>query len=353
MAFLYLILHMNLYIFPEAASKTDGYGIGVEFAYKKLAPRPEDIVVWLSTYDKSKMLYLRDNDIVIPRNKVLSYKSISNIVKGRNRSEVTSKDLSFLLDYDFENIHCDEVIFHKALRDLFPNKQFCVRLHNCFSRILVRNQFLDRKIGLKYSTTLKLMTTLEKEVFSDRNVYKIFISDEDRDFYCSTYGIYSDSETWQYTPNKELMFRNRKPVEFSNKLVWFGGIESHKESSVQWFISEVLPKVQQKLPDVEFHLWGRNTQRFNNQDKGVFGHGFFIGEGMPLYGCLYVNPDIIGGGIKLKLMTLMENGIPFISTPFGFEGYSKDLVDNDYCMVVEDYLWADYIVDKLSDYTCK
>lgn len=341
---------MNLFLYPEAACNNDGYGIGVNFAYHKNTPQENDIVVWYTSYDPSQMLHLRSEDYVIKRFGLFSYKSVRNIFCGRIRSELTIDDLSFLNDYSFENIYSDDVLFYRTLRRMFPDKLIHIRFHNCFSRIFVRNRFLKREVGMKYAVTLKNMARLENEIFNDRNVYKIFISDEDRDFYRSMYGITSDSETWQYIPNTSLMNANRNKISFSNKLVWYGGVESHKESSVLWFIKEVFPKLKEKNHLLELHLWGKNTDRFDAPNSSVYGHGFYKGEGMPLENCLYVNPDIIGGGIKLKLMTLLENGIPFISTPFGFEGYSKELVDGEYCHVVEEDKWVETILYLLEKY---
>ena len=65
---------------------------------------------------------------------------------------------------------------------------------------------------------------------------------------------------------------------------------------------------------------------------------------MPSYTSLYINPDIIGGGIKLKLQTLIEAGVPFISSVFGYEGYSKSMIDNRYIIVEEDTHWAEKII---------
>jgi len=341
---------MNLYLFPEAACKHDGYGIGVAHDYLRYSPKEDDIIVWYSSYSPSQIIYLRPSDTVISRFGLLTYRSIKNILCGKIRSELSIKDLSFLKDYPIDNIYCDDVLFYRTIRKLFPKKHIYVRFHNCFSRIYIRNLFLKHNVGLKYSITLKNETKLENEIFNDRNVYKIFITDEDRDFYRSMYGIVSDSETWSLVPELSLINSNRRKICFSNKLVWFGGIESHKECSVLWFINEVLPKIKKKVPSVEFHLWGKNTEKFANESSAVYGHGFYQGNGLPMEDCLYLNPDITGGGIKLKLITLLENGAPFISTPFGFEGYSKELVDGEYCHVVEEDNWVETIIDLLEKY---
>lgn len=341
---------MDLFIYPEAANNFDGYGIGVNFAYNKIPPKDDDIVVWLSSYERKDMLHVRNNDIILRRRNLFSIKSISKLLCNRNPSELTCSDLFFLRDYTFNEIHCDDVIFYKALRELFPNKKINLRLHNCFSRIGVRNSFLHRDIGLKYSYAIRMMKSVEKDIFNDRNVYKIFISNEDMEFYQSTYGIKSDSETWQYAPNTNLMKKNQKPLKLNHKLVWFGGIEAHKESSVKWFVNCVLPRIREFLPDVELHLWGKNTTNFNNPKSNVYGHGFYSGAGMPFNNSLYINPDIIGGGIKLKLLSMMEQGVPFISTPFGFEGYEKQLIDDQFCIVAEELEWSSKIVEILERY---
>ncbi len=336
---------MDLYIFPEGACLNNGYGIGVDFAYRKLQPKKKDLVVWYTILDKKDIMYLRDEDVVIRKNSFYSFESVKNILLGKDRTELSYAALSFLKDYDFDNIHCDEVIFYRALRKMFPDKKITLRLHNCFARIHDRQQMLGQEVDWKYMMKLKNMYKLEKEIFQDKNVFKIFISDEDRDYYRSVFGRYNDSETWAYIPNMELAVQNRRPVNFGHKLVWFGGIESHKKASIDWFITDVFPLIKREIPDVEFHLWGRGSQAYNDEDNKVFGHGFFCGKGMPLSDSLYINPDIIGGGIKLKLQTLIESGVPFISSVFGYEGYSKDLIDNKYIIVKELDDWVGSIID--------
>lgn len=339
---------MNLYLFPEAACLNNGYGIGVEFAYNRLKPTNEDLIVWYTDQPRDVMLHVKTNDIILPKNKFFSVRSVLNILEGKERTELPKNGLDFLKGMEFDMIHCDEVIFYRALRHLFPDKSISLRLHNCFSRIHDRKKMIGVSLDWKYETKLKNMYSLEREIFQDKNVFKIFISDEDRFYYTSNFGKYSDSETWEYVPNQEKVNHNRKKdFTFNHKLVWFGGVESHKAASIQWFIDTVLPKIQKEVNDIEFHLFGKNTEKFDAPQNNIFGNGFYKGEGLPMSNSLYVNPDIIGGGIKLKLMDLFENGIPFISSPFGYEGYSRDLIDSKFCHVVEPDLWADYIIQLL------
>lgn len=336
---------MNLFLFPEAASLNNGYGIAVEYAYKRLKPKDDDIVVWYTDLPKSKMMHVKDNDIILKRNSFFSARSVLNVLSGKDRTELPLKGLDFLKEFDFDNIHCDEVIFYRALRRLYPNRFISLRFHNCFSRIYDRKRLLKISLDWKYETKLKNMYKLEREILNDKNVHKIFLSDEDRFYYTSNFGRTCDSETWPLIPNSILIYQNRlQDVSFNHKLVWFGGVESHKAASIKWLINEVLPKIKKHIPDIELHLYGRNTEKFDAPRNNVYGYGFYNGEGVPEKNALYVNPDIIGGGVKIKLIDLIEGAVPFITTPFGFEGYSRNLVDFKYCHVVETDDWANYII---------
>lgn len=341
---------MNLYLFPEAACHINGYGIGVEAAYKRLNIKDEDVVVWFTTVSRDKMLLVRDYDYIIKRPKLLSFRSVINTIRRTNRSEPFVSDLSFLRGRKFDVIYCDETWLYHPIRKLFPDEKLIVRFHNSFARIHDRLNLLPRKVDFLYKWTLYNMYHLERDVMNDANVYKIFISDEDRYYYTSHYGKTSDSENFGYAIDERTMLSHRKKIEIDNRLIWYGGVESHKKAAIEWFIDSVLPQIRIKFPETEFHLWGSGTLQFNNPSIGVYGHGFYEGNDMPSTSSLYINPDIIGGGIKLKMKTLLENGVPVISSPFGFEGYNYDLVDNDYCIVQEEELWADFICTYFNKY---
>jgi len=160
----------------------------------------------------------------------------------------------------------------------------------------------------------------------------------------------SDASVWDFKLDLNKAIENRSNISFDNKLVWLGGIQDHKMGSMIWFIENVFPKVKEIIPNVEFHLWGMNTNKYDNPSQKIFGHGFYVGEDIPFKNsALFVNPDIIGGGVKLKLKNLFENGIPFITTPFGFEGYNKNSVDGRYCIVTEMDSWVETITNLLKN----
>lgn len=335
---------MNLYIFPALPSKNHGYGIAVASDYEKVNPQNEDIVIWYTSKEDSS--YSR----ILLRPGKKDFSRAIKVLQNKVNCEVTKSDLNkFNIDKSMvDNIFCGDVIFYRALREMFPQKKIIVRFHNCFARIKDRIRLIDESVNLKFKIQARAFYQVEKEIFHDVNTHKIFISNEDRDYYTSNFGIESDSEVWKFEPNLKKAEDNRSN-NHKNKLIHFGGLQSHKIDGLNWFINEVFQPLRKKHSDLEFHLWGKGSEILNNPTNGIYGHGFFDGDGLPhTEDGLYVNPDLIGGGIKIKLLSYFEQGASFISTPFGYEGYSKELVDNKFYYVIEKAKWFNFLDEYFS-----
>ena len=123
------------------------------------------------------------------------------------------------------------------------------------------------------------------------------------------------------------------------RLIYFGGTASHQRIGVRRFIDDTFAELRAKRSDTEFHLWGHGTESFDDPARGVFGHGFHAGSGLPLEGDgLFVIPDLLGGGVKVKTGDALRQGVAFLTTPFGAEGYEFDRVEGR--MVAEMPAWA-------------
>jgi hypothetical protein len=336
---------MNLILFPESANLKNGYGIAVDYAYDKLQPTADDLIIW---YTNEKTLpKFKLGDIVLRRPGIFSFKRLKNMALNKLGAEVVLSDLDIIKNMTFNNIYCDDVIFYRAIRKLFPEKYITVRFHNCFARIQDRKNILKIRENFMFEVKLSEYQKLEREVFRDNNVHKIFLSEEDKAYY-TLMTRRSDCSVWPFKVDKRKAEKNREKVIFDNKLVWFGGLQDHKMGSMNWFIEDVLPKIKLEIPDLEFHLWGMNTKKLDNPESNIFGHGYYPNEGVPLKNtALFINPDIIGGGIKLKLKSYYEEGVVFITSPFGFEGYSSKLIDNKYCIVADLENWSKVIIATL------
>lgn len=338
---------MNLFLFPAPADNKGGYNIAVLDSYIRLKPQASDDILWCCLSKPECAMY---NHYIYFYQPFLSFRTIYKVLQKKLNTELSTKDLSFAQGKDYNEIHCDDVIFYRAIRKLFPHKIITVRFHNCFSRIADRSKLLDIKSDWRFDGKMKLSKCLEKEIFADPLVHKVFITNEDAQYYELMTGK-NDFSIWTLVPDLTKMIVNRNSKRcLVNKLVWFGGVEGHKISSLRWFIEKIFPLLKKTIPEIEFHLYGRNTRIFSDKSNNIFAHGEYQGKSMPLKDeALYINPDILGGGIKVKIQSFLNNGVTFISSPFGFEGYDKALIDNDYCYVIEEDCWIDAIVNILTN----
>lgn len=327
---------------------TNGYGIVVSMDYQILKPDDSDLIVWYTNVNENPLYKAEDK--ILSRPSKYCTRRVINLLCKRFGSEVNVKDLKFLNGIMFDEIFCGDTIFYRAIRYLYPNKQIYVRFHNCYSRILTRKETLGIRIDPKLKLDLYTMCKLEKQIFKDPMAYKIFISDEDKLYYNLITGQ-DDAKVSGLTIDTGKASMNRKLLNNINKLVWIGGVESHKKVSMKWFCDVIFPEIRKRVPDCELHLWGNRTRQFNNHKNKIYAHGILNSNEFPYKeNALYINPDIIGGGVKVKVKTYFEEGIPLISTPFGFEGYQAKLIDNEYCIVAKPEDWISKILHVLRNY---
>lgn len=338
---------MNLYFLPDAANDSSGHCIEISRSLARLKPdETNSVKVWYAKKNSGK--YMLKGDIYIPVQKKISIHSFYNMFRGKIHTTLSHKQLDFLRQYKLESletVHLEDPMFYEAFRYYYPKKQINVHFHNVFLRIKTRCQILNIKVDCQYLFFLTLFSSLEKRIFRDERVKKIFICKEDADFYHEMTRN-NDYEVWPVTVDCELMKKNQQAFDWGKRFVWFGGVKAHKRLSVLSFINNVFFPLKKHYPQIEFHLWGNGTKSFDNKAAKIYGHGYFDGKDFPYKNeSLYINPDLTGGGVKLKVKTYLEKGIPFISTPFGFEGYEESLIDGKYCHVVSFDQWNEYILN--------
>ncbi|MCP4404773.1 MAG: glycosyltransferase [bacterium] len=107
--------------------------------------------------------------------------------------------------------------------------------------------------------------------------------------------------------------------------------------AVLWFCREMLPRIQQQIPDVKFLVVGHHpSPEIRKLDERpnitVTGH---VSEMRPYYerASVCIVPLRAGGGTRLKILEAMALGRPVLSTTLGCEGlhvqYGKELLIAD------------------------
>lgn len=116
------------------------------------------------------------------------------------------------------------------------------------------------------------------------------------------------------------------PYEQRADLLFVGGF-AHQPNcdAVLWFAREVFPLVRQVLPDIEWHIVGREPPP---EIRSLMGNGILVEGGVSearleyLYQTarLVVAPLRFGAGVKGKVVEAVCQGVPVVTTPVGAEG---------------------------------
>mgnify|MGYP001067785897 CR=1 FL=1 len=95
--------------------------------------------------------------------------------------------------------------------------------------------------------------------------------------------------------------------------------------AVNWFIREIYPIIRQQRPDVEFDVVGSRPPAellaLNDAGLGINVTGY-VADPTPYQrsAAVLVVPVLAGGGIRVKILNALAEGIPIVSTTLGCEG---------------------------------
>jgi len=110
-------------------------------------------------------------------------------------------------------------------------------------------------------------------------------------------------------------------------LLWMGGFWWHPNAEgVLWFVRSILPLIADKLAalNIRLHFLGAappDELKAVDDGRNIFVHGFVDSlEDMLDSSHLLFVPLLSGGGVRVKILEAMSNGIPVLSTSKGCEG---------------------------------
>jgi glycosyltransferase involved in cell wall biosynthesis len=95
--------------------------------------------------------------------------------------------------------------------------------------------------------------------------------------------------------------------------------------AVRWFVDEIYPLIRQQRPDVVFDVVGARPSAellaLNDAGLGINVTGY-VEDPTPYQQCaaVMVVPLLAGGGMRVKILNAMAEGIPIVSTTLGYEG---------------------------------
>jgi hypothetical protein len=308
----------RLLLFPCEPGTRDGYSLAVAADAARLAPGPEDVVLYRVVQPSAPQGRIRTFGMPTAREKAW------NILRGRPPYELSEERLRACLaghEGPFDEIFSGEIFFYRALRRMFPEARIQVRSHNYYSLGRCRQLLGHHPTNARHSLNLRMYSKLEMELLADRKVSMVFITEEEQAF-ARLLSPLLRGECWPVV-EPGLVMSEAAHAPTAPRLVFFGtAAASHTSIGIEVLCRQVLPGLRTRMPTLEFHLFGHGTEAFHDPARGIQGHGRFAGDGLPFGGdALFCVPDVHGCGVKLKVADLLKGGAPFISTPLGLSGY--------------------------------
>lgn len=130
-----------------------------------------------------------------------------------------------------------------------------------------------------------------------------------------------------------------KPFSERRDLYFVGGYQHPPNiDAAEWFVTDIWPRVRERLPGVTFHLVGSKATdavRALGEAEGVKFHGFVESLAPFLDDCrIAVAPLRYGAGVKGKVNQAMAHGQPVVATPAAVEGLGA--ADGEDVLVADD-----------------
>ena len=134
-------------------------------------------------------------------------------------------------------------------------------------------------------------------------------------------------------------FGKRKIKSKKRKDIMFVGGFAHTPNidAMLWFVNEVWPKIEKKIPDIKFYIIGSNPtdEILSLAKENIIVTGFVDDTTLDNYykQCkVAVAPLRYGAGIKGKIVDALYQGMPLVTTSVGAEGF----YDAKSVMMIED-----------------
>lgn len=306
---------------PERPGNRDGYAILVQEDMRRHAVGDEDCVVFAVKRSLLEKLW----SVLIGRPSAYKLQSQLNIG-----------------DFDFAFI--GDTVLLPLVGDIPNNTHTVIRFHNLYMRHLLSGAALKGLVsrgGLKLFFLSAIMSIIELRALRSNISEFHFISKEDSDLAIRFSRASTKVCTYCFT---DIKIGTPKRVRTAHRLIWYGGVQTHKIAGLIKFITQVFTPLRLKDDRFVLELYGARTEVFNDPSNAIFGHGFLEGEMLPFDGDgIFIVPDDSGIGVKIKVKGLLEKGCWFISTPEGMIGYS--LSEMPHLRVAPLSKWVDAILD--------
>jgi glycosyltransferase involved in cell wall biosynthesis len=229
----------------------------------------------------------------------------------------------------FDLVHLDSLDLSAFLPMLEHLPVACVH-HNLESELLRRRAIQERNPLTRWLVGQQaLLQEAEERRWCDRIAVNVMVSDRDRELLQEAV----PGATAEVVPNG-VDTEHFKPVyDGADGLVFVGSTGWYpNRDALEFFSSEILPKVRERRPDVRARWIGGATDAEIRRFDALHGIELtgYVEDIRPLVqrAACYVVPLRVGGGTRLKILDAWAMGKAVVSTAVGCEGLTATHDDN-------------------------
>lgn len=329
---------------------TSGYGIAVNSDISSLKCSLDDYYIFISDEINAGSQF--PNSLILRRNNI--FFRLFNVLFRGHPSFFSSLYifLRFFIKfqkYNFHSLFIGDINFY-GIQYYFKSEKKILRMHNVYLKMQQNLIYIKSRDYFKLYYEVLVGARIERaaiKYIKNKKMEILCITEQERDFLNKRYNLCTGWMKIFKCVNQSSTKHKEEHFTWDNKIVWFGGLSSHKLLSMSYFVENIYPEIKKKNSNIKFELYGKGTVQFSNPNLNIMGFGYINSFEFKDYSnSIFINPDIIGGGIKLKLNSYIEHNLVVLSTPLGIEGFSK-LDFEGYCFIEEISNWAIFF-EKLS-----
>jgi len=317
----------NLYLFPCLPDTKSGYGIAVGSDMEHLSCSVDDYYIFIADGGDINIPY--NKSLIIRRNN-LFFRFCNFLLNGH--PAFFSSTFLFLLFWlkfrkrNFDFLFIGDINFY-GLNKFFKYKKAKLRLHNVYLKIFENLKGI--RIGLEY---IKMYyeafvgSNVERKMIRELgsgNLEIVCITQQEQRYLSTKFDL--NIGLLKVNVKNHVISTLTSSIEFcwDKRIVWFGGLSSHKLICMKHFIETIYPDLKNSISGLKFELYGKGTDRFFSTEHDICGYGFVQKLDLQKFSnSIFINPDCLGGGVKLKLLTFVQNNVRFLTTELGAEGFS-------------------------------
>lgn len=255
----------------------------------------------------------------------------------RHTSGIMIAKISSLIQKNkFDLIHCEWTPYTENLKTWLSKVPSVLSAHNIEAQIWHRYFKTERNVFKKLYTFLQWKKMDRYEMWASKGYSEVMaVSKPDKDFFLNHYGCQNVTVIPNGIDEKYFFPLNHSIKPYS--MVFSGSMDWRpNQDGIRYFLKDIFPKIQRKLPQVTVVIVGRNPPHWLedlcSQIKGVLLTGT-VEDVRPYISqrAIYIVPLRIGGGSRLKILEALAMGKIVLSTSIGSEGL--DLVDGEHLVI--------------------